>query len=146
MSCIAHIFKMPILRIRKLRLRKLNVLPTLSKQPNWKPQDIRLSPQVPSPCLSTFLLLTSNQNATAWQQLSLRKRRRASILRWWSEKTAGLPFSRTQASRELRAAGLHASRLRASAGAVQFSPTGVFATRTWPQPCLGFVCGLKPSQ
>lgn len=93
LSGIAHIFKMPILRIRKLRLRKLNVLPTFSKQPNWKPQDIRLSPQVPSPCLSTFLLLTSNQNATALQQLSLRKRRRASILRWWSEKSAGLPSS-----------------------------------------------------
>ena len=93
LSGITHIFKMPILRIRKLRLRKLNVLPTFSKQPNWKPQDRRLSPQVPSPCLSTFLLLTSNQNATALQQLSLRKRRRASIPRWWSEKSAGLPPS-----------------------------------------------------
>lgn len=93
---------MPILKIRKPRLRKVSAPPAFSEQPKRKPRDVRLSPQVPSHCLSTF-------------RLSRRKRRRASVRGWRSE------LSQLRAPRALHAAGPHASgpRLRARSRAVQ---------------------------
>lgn len=101
-----------------MELRKLNELLMFSKIPKWKPQDVRLSPQKPSPWLSTLLCLISSKLV---RQLWTSGRGEGHLLGGSGQrKMLLLPTSGSQ--------GAPWSRLDGDQGAHATLPPGVLAT------------------